>query len=147
MLRANAVTVKPQSGCKDCLLQHAKRFQTISNATVVSHEEKDLLSSHSCHYYVQNEVLLGTADVHIQESSGNYALCRAMLDSGSQVSFISRACATKLNLDIQLTHLHVAGVAASYYVDKINHFAMISLQSVQEPAFRCEVEAYLWSRK
>ena len=113
MLRANAVRVNPQASCPDCILQHAERFKTISNSTVISLEEKDLLSPHSSRYFIHNQVLLSTAQVLIQEASGNYTKCRALLDSGSQVSFISRPCAGRLNLEAKATHLHAEGIAGS----------------------------------
>ena len=42
----------------------------------------------------RNHMLLATAIVEVQNKSGHYVPCRALLDSGSQSSFITRMCTT-----------------------------------------------------
>ena len=144
MLRANAVIVNPQPCCGKCL-EHAKKFQTISNATVLSHEEKSSLFPQSLHRYVNNEVLLSTAEVLILEPSGRYTKCRVLLDSGSQVSFITSACAMKLNLETTKTHLHVQGIGDSI-ADPVGYFTRLTLRSFHDPTYNCEIKAYLVPR-
>lgn len=114
----------------------------ISKATIVSQQEKDSLPAHSFHYLIHNEVLLSTANVLIQEPSGSYTECRAVLDSGSEISFISRACASRLNLKARSTSLTIEGVAASN-VGTVHHVTRINVRSSYDPGFRCEAQAYL----
>ncbi|XP_023312157.1 uncharacterized protein LOC111692395, partial [Anoplophora glabripennis] len=58
----------------------------------------------------KQSVLLATAIIHVQGADGQYKKCRALLDSGSQASFITSDCANRLDLPKSLTSLSVQGV-------------------------------------
>ena len=140
LLSTGQVLIQEPTGAH-CALQHGKKLKAISIAAIVRDEVKEA-SSLSYHYLIHNEVLLSTAHVLVQEPSGNYTQCRALLDSGSQVSFISRPCATRLNLEAIPAHLHVDGVGSSS-LNTIDHFTRINLRSSHDPTFSCKAKAYL----
>ena len=57
-----------------------------------------------------NQVLLATAIVYIQAKSRQYVPCRALLDSASQVSFISESCVKRLGLVKRQANTSIQGV-------------------------------------
>ena len=70
------------------------------------HHEKDgnVKESNSC------SVLLPTAIVSVLNSKNQLIPCRALLDSGSQLSFITQALSGRLNLNITEKHLNLSGI-------------------------------------
>ena len=69
------------------------------------HHEKDgnVTESNNC------SVLHPTAIVSVLNSKDQLIPCRALLDSGSQLSFITQALSRRLNLNITEKHLNVSG--------------------------------------
>lgn len=58
----------------------------------------------------QSQVLLSTANILIEDSSGKYHTCTALLDSGSQSNFISQFLCKKLNLKCEGFYMPLAGI-------------------------------------
>ncbi|KAJ8982315.1 hypothetical protein NQ317_006660 [Molorchus minor] len=58
-------------------------------------------------------VLLSTALVEILDGFGNHQTVRALIDSGSQVSFITQKCANRLNLSRYNLSLSIQGLGKS----------------------------------
>ena len=56
-------------------------------------------------------VLLATASVLVKDGHGDFQKCRALLDPGSQASFVSEACAQRLRLRRTKAELGVTGVS------------------------------------
>ncbi|CAI6358572.1 unnamed protein product [Macrosiphum euphorbiae] len=61
----------------------------------------------------QNYTFLATAVVLVADRRSNQRRCRSLLDSGSQVNFISGNLAKSLQLDCKKTNLPVDGIGAS----------------------------------
>ncbi|XP_016659690.1 uncharacterized protein LOC107883680 [Acyrthosiphon pisum] len=57
-------------------------------------------------------VILATAIVNVCDTFGRMHSCRAVLDSGSQLNFITNSCAKRLNLSTALHTLNIVGVSA-----------------------------------
>lgn len=55
-------------------------------------------------------VMLATAIVYIKNETGNFQSCRALLDSGSQVNFITDACAQRLGLSKTKFYVPIVGI-------------------------------------
>jgi len=62
----------------------------------------------------QSHVFLATAVVLASDQCGNKRKCRAILDSGSQVNFISGNLTNKLQLKCKRSNLPVSGIGASH---------------------------------
>lgn len=58
-----------------------------------------------------NLSVLGTASIRIRDKCGLWIPCRALLDSGSQVSAITHNCATQLGLTRRHSTIEIAGLA------------------------------------
>lgn len=57
-----------------------------------------------------DQVILATAVVQIKGDSGEYSLARALLDSGSQINFITEELAQRLNLRKEEKSLDLIGI-------------------------------------
>jgi hypothetical protein len=55
-------------------------------------------------------VLLATAIVKVRNNQGQYISCRALLDSGAQVSFITEKCVQRLKLSRSQTDTSIQGI-------------------------------------
>ena len=60
---------------------------------------------------LRNHILLATAIAEVQNKSGQYVPCRALLDSGSQSSFITDRCVQRLRLSRTQTHASIQGIS------------------------------------
>lgn len=92
-------------------------YQPVTQATVNTH-----LNNHS------SSVILATAIILISDSTGEYKLARALLDSCSQVNLITEKLAGLLNLPRRKTFVEVSGVGES------------------SSKMKCEVESTIRSR-
>jgi hypothetical protein len=59
----------------------------------------------------RNHILLPTAIVEVQNKSGQYIPCRALLDGGSQLHFITERCVQRLRLRRTQTHASIQGIS------------------------------------
>jgi hypothetical protein len=59
----------------------------------------------------QSVTLLGTIKLNIQDKFGNFKLFRALVDPGSQLSFITENCVRELGLPRQRYHLPITGLS------------------------------------
>jgi len=60
-----------------------------------------------------SHVFLATATVSVRDSLGVYRKCRAVMDSGSQVNFISKSFAKQLRLPSKRMMLPISGIGSS----------------------------------
>lgn len=60
-----------------------------------------------------NYVMLATAEVLVVSQNGNFVNARAMLDSGSQLNFITKSLASKLGLQPSSSALVIRGIGCS----------------------------------
>ncbi|CAG7733021.1 unnamed protein product, partial [Allacma fusca] len=102
--------------CKKCgkkhhTMIHEESSQSKQSTSPETKVKEDVSSHHSSGD--DSQVLLGTAILLIEDSQGNPQRCRAMLDSGSQASFISEECISKLGLSRQKSRMTVSGLGNS----------------------------------
>ena len=60
----------------------------------------------------RNQIRLATAIVEVQNKSGQYVPCRALLDSASQSHFITERCVQRLRLFRTQTHAQIQGICS-----------------------------------
>lgn len=109
-----------RSHCRVCqrphhTLLHKYEVQTVShNATRPSNTNASSQNSNqSSSHHVSSDkdvVILATALVKVNDQFGNAHVVRALLDSGSQINFISEQCANMLKLKQQSKHLQILGI-------------------------------------
>lgn len=93
------------------------------------------------HIVSPNQVLLATALVKVQTATANYHTVRALLDQGSQASFITEATAQYLRLKKSPVKSVVSGLGS--IESTANSIVTLVLKSMTEPSFMLEVTAYV----
>ncbi|KAL7724630.1 hypothetical protein ACLKA6_013864 [Drosophila palustris] len=72
-----------------------------------------------------DQVILATAIVQVRDASGNYRIGRALLDSCSQVNFISERFAQSLRLPMVKRHMRICSIGESHTQIKFGTSATI----------------------
>ncbi|KAM8714852.1 hypothetical protein ACLKA7_001255 [Drosophila subpalustris] len=72
-----------------------------------------------------DQVILATAIVQVRDASGNYKIGRALLDSCSQVNFISERFAQSLRLPMVKRHMRICSIGESHTQIKFGTSATI----------------------
>lgn len=75
-----------------------------------SNQSNDHITTCSYTNIVENQVLLSTATVLVQDSKGKWIKCHALLDSGSQSNLISQSLVNKLKLQCQTINIPLSGI-------------------------------------
>lgn len=89
----------------------------------------------------QNEVLLATALINVKSTNGYARVVRALIDQGSEASFVTEDTVQSLGLKrIPVSGL-VSGVGDGEM--KIKHMVLFNLESIQNPKFSVQVQAYV----
>jgi hypothetical protein len=89
--------------------------------------------------------LLATALVPIKDEAGNVTLLRALVDPGSQATFLSERAAQMLRLKRSPVTGTVTGVGAT--TTTVKHAAYVELLSRHEGSFRLKVKLYIMSTR
>ncbi|XP_067206332.1 uncharacterized protein [Linepithema humile] len=80
-----------------------------------------------------SKVLLSTAMVDVYDQNGNTHGCRVLLDSGSQLNFITENFVSKLKLNDRSLHMSISGVAEGTFESK----------RIVDVSFRSRINAYI----
>lgn len=96
------------------------------------------LSTGNC----KDTVLIPTALVKAMSKDGNYRVVRALVDQGSQGSFITESMAQYLGLKKTLTKHRVTGVGGNKTVMS-NSSVVVNLRSRVNPDYNVQVNAYV----
>lgn len=87
--------------------------QPINEDTVAPAQAKESMPAVLFANSNQNHVFLATAIVNLVDKHGHQRKCRAVLDNGSQVNFISRSFLKALQLSSKRVELPVSGIGCS----------------------------------
>jgi len=117
---------KSKFSCQICKGRHNTLLHLEKKSGATSQEEDDLINSAkedtppinsqkvSMPAQTVNEhVFLATAVVMVKDNNGSYHKCRAVLDSGSQVNFISKGLSRVLGLMHRTDILPICGIGTS----------------------------------
>ena len=134
----HSVSQCSSSCCRKCQGKH----HTLIHADNVN--EQSSIASHSSTTATTGgeQVLLGTARILLRDHTGRLRECRALLDGGSQGSFITENCITRLGLPRQQSSLSVLGLAKKK-VATVRGCVEVQVKSYLDPEFTCHVKAYI----
>jgi hypothetical protein len=107
-----ASTCKSEYRCKICKESHNTLLHETLSQTNNNQQPPTVLKINSHQVYFSN-VILPTAQVQVYDHFGKTHVFRALLDSGSQLNFVSERVAKLLKLKLQPVVLSVAGINQS----------------------------------
>lgn len=90
-------------------INHESNEQSSSNNQTVLYAGKTTNSKHNDD---NMNVMLSTSVINVLNRYGKMQVCRAVLDSGSQLNFISTDCALKLGLSSHTSSMNITGVGS-----------------------------------
>lgn len=88
-------------------ITHESNEQSSSNNQTVLYAGKTTNSKHNDD---NMNVMLSTSEINVFNRYGKMQVCRAVLDSGSQLNFISTDCALKLGLSSHTSSINITGI-------------------------------------
>lgn len=91
------------------------------------------------------QVLLATAIIILEDNSGVHHEVRALLDSGSEASFIAEECVQRCRLRRSNTQISICGLGTAS-AGKTRGLVCVKLISKQDPNFAIEVNALILSK-
>lgn len=119
------------STCKKCNKKHNTLLhiqqQSSKPAMVSENLETSKIAHQNYHANVQSQVLLSTAVIDVYDGSGKLQHCRALLDSGSQSSFITESLVKRLHLHKVPTNISLAGINQS--LSQVKHTVNVKIKS------------------
>ncbi|XP_050554117.1 uncharacterized protein LOC126911348 [Spodoptera frugiperda] len=109
------------------------------------HDVSANIATHFVNGQAQGQVLLATALVKAESQNGSSQILRALLDQGSQASFITEAAAQLLRLKRVVSKTTIAGIGGGHGNIVSKHVVNINIQSLHDPSFTVKVTAHVLS--
>ncbi|CAH2090123.1 unnamed protein product [Euphydryas editha] len=112
-----------------------------------SEEVPDVSTNIATHFMkgqAHGQVLLATALVKAESQNGSFQIMRALMDQGSQDSFITESAAQLLRLKI-VSKTTIAGIGGHGDVVSSSHVVNINIQSLHDSSFTLTVTAHVLS--
>ena len=125
-------------------MSHNNSASSLS-ASSANLEKGNAISSHLNTSREKFPVLLATARVIIEASNGRRVHARAMLDQGSQATFISDSVVQLLRIPRKKLDVTVSGIGASV-CDQIYHSVPIMIKSPKSCATTLSTQAFVLSK-
>lgn len=109
-------------------------------------ESNSNIATHFVTENVQNQGLLATALIKAEASVGYSYILRALIDQGSQASFITESAVQSLHLKKIAVKAEIAGLGGGQGGVTSRHMVRIKIQSLRDPTFNLEISAYVLSK-
>lgn len=140
------VDCKSKFTCRSCkkkhnTLLHIPDTTPISPAGSEKNEQPTNVTVHCASQTMISSTLLATALISVEDRDGTDHVLRALIDQGSQATFITRTAVQLLKLPRVRTNVSVTGVGKSD--EQINESAMIRIKSLVDPGFKLDINALI----
>lgn len=102
--------------CQKCSMKHHTLLHIDNKSQISSSTPQAPIEAHEAPItsltsnFADNQILLSTVSVQVQDLHGNLHMCKAVLDSGSQSNFISEELCQRLGIEKQNIDLAVSGI-------------------------------------
>ena len=136
----NSKTCKSKSRCQKCEQPHHTMLHFYNSTT----EQSSLVNAHLIRKgEAQSRTFLPTVEIDVLSQDGHYKRCRALLDSGSECSFISEDCIQRLQIKREKSDVVVSGIGGS---SKASNRGKVNLKLFDKNSNSHEVTAYILPR-
>lgn len=96
--------------------------------------------------HTHSQTLLATALIKVEGETGYPQILRALLDQGSQASFISEAAAQLLRLRKTSAKSCISGLGGGQSDLTSKYVVMVNIQSLHDPTFEIQVKAHVLNK-
>lgn len=103
---------KPKNQSETANASVEQIISSLNTSTVVGHTN-DCAQNNCLFSNNESQILLATARVRLEADNGNTVTARALLDSGSQTTFISSETVRKLGISSKKYNVQISGIANS----------------------------------
>ena len=137
----NSVAVTPQSTPST---PRPEQGQSLPRQPCISNTQAGINSHHALPHQAckRTPVLLATVLVHVCTPNGNEINARALLDQGSEISFVSESLVQQLHLSRRRAAVPLLGIGAQH-AGTTQGIVSLSLRSHFISDFKCDVSAYI----
>lgn len=141
---------KSKYTCRTCkrkhnTLLHSSAAPSPSTSMAESENENRIqqnsFTAHCTSKFKSKNTLLATALVSVGSPNGVNHILRALIDQGSQATFITRSAAQLLKLPLISANISVSGVGKSS--ERIKHSTTIKINSLTDTRFQITVNAFV----
>ncbi|CAH2085909.1 unnamed protein product [Euphydryas editha] len=134
--------VEDTKKCNQALIQDSESEIVTSSSTEA--KSSDIVS---CFSNVSSQVLLATALVKTESRNGYNVNLRALLDQGSQASFITEAAVQLLGLKKITSHNRVLGLGSDQQESVVTKaVVLLKVHSLHDPNFTIKVKAHVLNK-
>lgn len=112
-------------------------------AAVERPESNSRVTAHYSRQIAPNQILLATALVETEAKTGQMYLLRALLDQGSQASFVTESAVQLLGLRKVPSKSYISGLGGDKSPLASRHIVMMKIQSRHNPEFQMQVHAHV----
>lgn len=148
----SVVKCRLSMSCRIChrrhhtLLHNKIKGEPVANAAITNVEEEEIQVTMMTSYCNTNQgyALLATAMVKVKGETGHTTYLRALIDQGSQASFISERAAQMLKLKKKPVRGNIIGVGSTK--TKVDSIVNLCIQSTYNTEFCLQTEAYVISK-
>jgi hypothetical protein len=95
---------------------------------------------------VKEEILLATALVKAESKTGDYHVIRALLDQGSQASFVTEAVVQDLGIKKIPIQGTISGLGGDQTSVRSRYMVNLKVQSLTDPTFQIVLKAYVLNK-
>lgn len=95
---------------------------------------------------VTEEILLATALVKAESKTGDYRVVRALLDQGSQASFVTEAVVQDLGIKKLPIQGTISGLGGDQTSVRSKYMVQLKVQSLTDPSFQIVLKAYVLNK-
>lgn len=140
----NVYKCRSKSSCRVCHRRHHSLLHQTKETTQEdnSQPEQKITTAHFSNEQLGHKVLLATAQVEVTASNGNTHLLRALIDQGSEASFVSARVVELLGLKRTNINGVVSGVGEGTKIP-IKHLVDLSVKSRYNDEETIQVKAYV----
>ncbi|CAK1602112.1 unnamed protein product [Parnassius mnemosyne] len=131
---------------QEVTLGQTSNSQPVSQSHVSVEEPVEVNMMIASHFTAKSNIaLLATAEVIVRSTQGHTTILRALVDQGSQASFISERAAQRLKTTRQSVKGNVVGVGSTSV--GIKQVVQLELQSRWDSTFSLEIQAYVMPKQ
>ncbi|XP_046969714.1 uncharacterized protein LOC124537047 [Vanessa cardui] len=144
--KASSYTVTVATDIDESEATENEQEETYPESSNLTNEVTNGIISNFATKQTRTQTLLATALIKAESKNGNPQILRALLDQGSQASFISEAAVQLLGVDKINARSCISGVGGGQGGLTTKYAVKVNIQSLHDTSFQLQVQAHVLKR-